>query len=448
MSQAPDRSEPLQVWLDYINSVNPREIELGLDRVGAVWARLARARVAPRVITVAGTNGKGTCVAALEALLIAGGRQVGCYTSPHIDRFNERIRINAVELSDAEICAALYQIDQQRQGIALSYFEFATLAALLSFHNAGVDVAVLEVGLGGRLDAVNIIDADVAVITSISLDHMDWLGDSREKIAREKAGIMRRATPAICADTDPPLAITAVAGEVQAELLLIGKQFGVQVDSDDGRWCFYGLDASRTDFQLAGLQTAGFNRESLAAAIQALAILDLHQVDIASVLASLRLAGRFEWRMDPASGQRLIFDVAHNPGAARSLARQLGEMRRADSFQGRIAAVMAVMADKDIEGITSSLQSVVDIWYIAQVDEPRCMPVAEATQRAAASIQQPIKAFSSADAALAAALADLQAGDIVLVTGSFYTVAALRHRTSALPQSATTEQVTATQTNT
>ncbi|MCI5106276.1 MAG: bifunctional tetrahydrofolate synthase/dihydrofolate synthase [Pseudomonadales bacterium] len=425
MSAAPGPGADLDAWLDYIALVNPRSIELGLERVGKVWAAMGAGPIARQVITVAGSNGKGSCVASLERLAAASKLRHGSYTSPHIHRFNERIRLQGEEVADERLIAALAAIDAARGETLLSYFEFATLAALSLFRDAELDLAILEVGLGGRLDAVNIIDADVAVITSISLDHMDWLGSTREQIAGEKAGIMRPGKPVVCADSEVPAAIPALAEQLQAPLYLINREFSCVSAEAARSWRFRGVDSQGRGLERP-LPALNLHPASIAASLQALLCLGMELPPLPEALGSLTVPGRCEWRQSRDGDRTLLFDVAHNPAAAGHLAQQLRGLRESGRIRGQIAVVLAVMADKDIEGIASSLQSEVDIWYIAQVDEPRCMPASEASQRVTAVLDRPVQAFDSAAKALDAALEATDSDDTVLVTGSFYTVAALR----------------------
>ena len=431
MPTAPAASAGLHDWLDYISAVNPREIELGLERVGQVWRQLGAGRPGQTVITVAGTNGKGTCVAALEDLLARGGYSVGCYTSPHLYHFSERVRIGGQPVADEQLCAAFATIDESRDGILLSYFEFATLAALLLFREANVDVAVLEVGLGGRLDAVNIIDADVAVITSISLDHTDWLGTDLEVIAGEKAGIMRAGRPVVCADRNPPTAIAAIAQELGAPLYTQGDQFSIRSDEQSASWQFRGVDARGETCVIDAISESSLRADNLAAAVQALLLADRLDHSCVPGLAGLQVAGRLQSCRDLASGRRLLLDVAHNPAAITNLVAWLQRFR-ADNPVSKIAVVMAVMADKDVEAMTAALQTGVDIWYIAQVDQARCMPAHEVAQIVARQGDQQVGAYSAVKPALTAALADTTEQDLVVVTGSFFTVAELKGLTGPL----------------
>lgn len=431
MPTAPAASASLSDWLDYISAVNPREIELGLDRVGRVWQQLGAGKPGQTVITVAGTNGKGSCVAALEDLLIRGGYSVGCYTSPHLHQFNERVAINGKPVTDEQLCAAFAIIDNARAGVLLSYFEFSTLAALIVFRDAPVDVAVLEVGLGGRLDAVNIVDADVAVITSISLDHTDWLGSDLELIAREKAGIMRAGKPVVCADRDPPLALAATARELGAKLYIQSQQYSILIDEQSKSWQFSGVDAQGETCLFDNIPESSLRPDNLAAAVQALLLAGRLERSCVAGLADLQLAGRLQSCRELASGRRLLLDVAHNPAAITNLVTWLQRFR-ARHPDSRIAVVMAVMADKDVETMTAALQTGVDIWYIAQVDQARCMPAHEVAQIVAKQGAQQTSIYSAVQPALKAALADTTEHDLVVVTGSFFTVAELDGLTGPL----------------
>lgn len=418
-------------WLDYIAKVHPREIELGLDRVRAVAARMQLTRPAPLVITVAGTNGKGSCVATLEALLEASGYRTAAYTSPHIHLFNERIRIAAENVADTPLCAAFAYIESCRAGVSLSYFEFATLAALWLFEHAGIDVAILEVGLGGRLDAVNLVDADVAIIASISLDHQDWLGDNVESIGAEKAGILRAGRAAIYAATDPPRSILARAAALAAPLSLLGREFGYR-EGPQQSWDFYGRNRDGDTVKWCDLPRPVLALSNVAAAIQALLLLPLrlNPDALAVTIGKLALAGRCELRRDKLSGRRVLLDVAHNPAGATMLAANLRRLRALNPDWQRIIAVVAVMADKDIEGMVAALESCVNIWYIAQVEESRCLPADTAVKRMKATgLQLQITDFDSVHNAYLAACQQATELDLILVTGSFHTVAAVRGMT-------------------
>lgn len=430
----PAKGSSLESWLSYISSVHPREIELGLDRTRRVADRLQLGKPAPTVITVAGTNGKGSCVATMEAILQRAGYKTGCYTSPHIHSFNERIRIDGHCVTDAALIAAFEAIEAKRGDETLSYFEFATLAGLYLFRESAVDVALLEVGLGGRLDAVNIIDADVAIISSIGIDHVDWLGDDIESIAAEKAGIMRAGMPAVFGGDSPPAALSARADEIGAPLLRAGHDYRYEAATEAGQWHWFGRRRDGSAVEWRNLPLPRLLLANVAAALQALMLLPLtiECTQLGEALAQVRLMARFELRRDSVTGRTVICDVAHNPAAMQQLAILLERYRAQNQGRGRLAVVLAVMADKDVRGMITALESCVDIWYIAQVDQARSMAAHEVAQilksvGKGADLAS-IDGFSSAETAYEAACAQTGADDTVLVTGSFYTVAALHAR--------------------
>lgn len=423
----------LESWLQYISSVHPREIELGLGRTRSVAANLGLGKPAPLVVTVAGTNGKGSCVATMESVLQQAGFKTGCYTSPHIHVFNERIRINSNNVSDNSLIAAFEAIEEARNGETLSYFEFATLAGLYLFQENKVDVALLEVGLGGRLDAVNIVDADVALISSIGIDHTDWLGDDIESIATEKAGIMRANSPTVFGGERLPTAIIERARQLGSALLVYGRDFQAQENVTNGTWHWNGQvpNGKATAVSWPDLPIPSLVLSNVAASLQALKLLpiNLEIEQVALALEKLELAGRFEKRRDLHNGRAVIFDVAHNPDAMQQLAIRLQRYKAQNMGAGRIAAVFAVMTDKDVTGMITALEYCVDIWYIAQVDEARSMAADEVAQTMKGvgfpSNQGHILQFDSVESAYRAACDQTDAKDAVLVTGSFFTVAAV-----------------------
>lgn len=424
-----DKGSSLDSWLQYIASVHPREIELGLARTQSVACRLGISKPAPLVVTVAGTNGKGSCVRAMEAILQQSGYTTGAYTSPHIHQFNERIRIAGNPVDDQLVVNAFADIDVAREGESLSYFEFATLAALYLFSKSDVDVTLLEVGLGGRLDAVNIIDPDVSVIASIGIDHTDWLGEDIEAIAAEKAGIMRENTPIVFGGAVLPKAVSNAAKALSAPLYRQGYEFSHE---DEGQsWCWQGKSASGESNVLSSLPIPALALPNVATALQALSLLplELQQSNIVLALSVLRLAGRFDCRRDITSARTVIFDVAHNPDAMELLAANLLRYRQQNKGSGRVAVVFSAMADKDVRGMLRALESCVDIWYIAQVDQARSMAadkVAQTMKSVRISGAMPhYRLFDSVELAYSAACEQLEQEDIVLVTGSFFTVAAV-----------------------
>jgi len=430
----PAKGSSLESWLQYISSVHPREIELGLGRSQRVAANLGLGKPAALVVTVAGTNGKGSCVATMEAVLQRSGFKTGCYTSPHIHVFNERIRIDGAAVTDASLISAFEAIDDARDNESLSYFEFATLAGLYLFTEQQIDVALLEVGLGGRLDAVNIVDADVAVISSIGIDHTDWLGDDLESIAAEKAGIMRADVPTVYGGEHPPLAIVQRANELNSALLLRGEHFHFNEDEKTQSWRWDGHKGQGGKAQSVSwrdLPRPSLLLSNVATALQALQQLPI-QLQIGPVraaLAELRLDGRFERCIDPISGRTVILDVAHNPAAMAEVAGGIQRYKAQNSSCGRVSVVLGMMADKDVEGMITALEYCVDIWYIAQVDQARSMAAHEVAQAMKSVGITPDKAqiqlFDTVESAYRAACDQGSAEDVVLVTGSFFTVAAV-----------------------
>ena len=366
-------------------------------------------------------------MALTEAVLLAAGYQTAAYTSPHIHRYNERLRINGRDVEDASLCEAFEAVAAARGEVSLTYFEFGTLAALWIIAAARPDVAILEVGMGGRLDAVNIIDTDIAIISHLGLDHQDWLGHDLDSIGYEKAGIMRSGKPVICGDTELPDRVTAHARSLSAPVYQQGRRFG-WLAAEQGHWHWWGEDRQGRALRFTDLPPCRLHRDNCATALQAIALLPLAIPDaaISRAVAGVQVPGRFEMMVDQASGQRVLFDVAHNPSAAALLARQLRALQEQDPSIGRIAVVLAMMADKDVKGFLGNLESVVDIWYIAGVDQPRAMAADKLAQiadesglnRSHAVYGNPLEAYRGCTR---------EAGvDLVVITGSFFTVAAVR----------------------
>lgn len=411
------RFDSLADWLRWQETLHPREVELGLDRVRAVAERLDLLRPACPVITVGGTNGKGSTLACLEAIYTRAGYRTGLYTSPHLIRYNERIRIGQCEAGDADIMAAFAAVDRARGDTSLTYFEFGTLAALWLCRQTAVDVMLLEVGLGGRLDAVNILDADVAVVTSIGLDHMDWLGGTRELIAREKAGIFRAGRPAICAEPDPPADLAAVAGECGAHWYALNHTFGHR-RGRDGHWDWWSLQREWTDLPLPALG-AGVQLHNAAAALMAIDCLQsrlpVARAAVTAGLTAARVPGRCQCLKH--AGVELVLDVAHNSQAADALADWL----RDRPVTGRTRAVYAGLADKDVRTVTAPLLPAVDCWYVGSLSGTRARH-ADSVLPVLAQAGADATAFGDVASALRAALADSRPGDRVLVFGSFLTV--------------------------
>jgi len=411
----------LEWWLEKIESIHPEEVELGLDRVSTVARRLGLLPVSRPVIVVAGTNGKGTVVAVLEALLNEAGYSTGAFTSPHLLRFNERIRVSGTEAADAEIVDAFVAIEGARDAISLTYFEFATLAALLVFEARRPDVLILEVGLGGRLDAVNIVDSSVSVITSIDLDHQGWLGESRGAIAREKCGILRRATPAVIGERDPPPELVeAVERAGATPALYIGKQYSVI--AGNGEWGAELRGAGGTPMRLSPQGRGALLPENIATALQAALLLDvkLSDSDIHRALRRAVLPGRRQARQ--VQGRHYVLDVAHNPAAVLKLKEYL----EATPVRGKTVAVFSIMADKDAREVIRAVDGCFDAWFLA--DQPGNKRAARAADLALllnTSGQPGVSISETPGKALRLAQNATGPDDRLVIFGSFYTVAAV-----------------------
>jgi dihydrofolate synthase/folylpolyglutamate synthase len=408
----------LDDWLEWQQSLHPNAIDLGLERVSRVLARTGWRGPTRPVITVGGTNGKGSCVALLDALLRAGGYRVGTFTSPHLVDYRERICLDGAWVSEASLVAAFERIADALGGDSLTFFEFNTLAALLVFETWAPDAIVLEVGLGGRLDAVNVVDADVAVVVSVALDHMEWLGPDLESIGREKAGIFRRARPAVCGMAEPPGALLDVAAEVGATLLLRGRDFDL-TEHVDGHWDFrdgHGVLARLPAPALEGVAQAGNAATVLAALRQLADRMPLGRAAIESGLTKVRLPGRFQ-RVHGAGGIEWVLDVAHNPAAAATLAANLAR----HPVRGRTVAVCGMLDDKDVGGVLNALRDRIDRWFAATTEGPRGLADAALAARARGVGIEMTEAGSVADAMRQAALG-AGGGDRIVVFGSFHTV--------------------------
>ena len=409
----------LAQWLRHATALHEREIVLGLERVRAVWVRMGPPSAPPRrVVTVAGTNGKGSCVAVLEAVARAAGWRVGAYTSPHLLSFNERVRLDGRPVDDAALCRGMDNVERARRGVHLTWFEFTTLAALDALWREGLDLAVLEVGLGGRLDAVNLIDAELAVLAPVMLDHCDWLGEDRESIGAEKAGVFRAGRPVVCADADPPRSALERAGALGCPWHQRGREFAA--GDPESRWDWHGAKGRR----LRALAPSPLPVESLSAALEAAALLDCWPADatLRECLASLRLAGRWQAaRLGPATAR---LDIAHNPAAAAYVARRW----QALAVSGQRVVLFGALSDKDLDGMISALSECADHWLFA--DLPGVARAADAGSLARRARRLGVRSSRTVpDVAggLRALAGSLAPDDSVLVTGSCHTVgAALR----------------------
>lgn len=412
------RFQGLGEWLDWQQSLHSTAIDLGLDRAGRVLVRTGWRRAACPVITVGGTNGKGSCVALLAAMLRASGRRVATFTSPHLVDYRERIRIDSEPVSAASIVAAFERIADALAQDSLTFFEFNALAALLVFETAAPDAIILEVGMGGRLDAVNLVDADVAVIVSVGLDHMEWLGPDVESIGREKAGIMRRARPVVVGMPAPPRSVLDAAQQLGSDLRLRGRDFD-GVERPDGTWTYRdsgvelaGLPAPA----LAGVVQVGNAATALAALRSLSGRLALGRSAVEEGLRRVRLPGRFQ-RVADRRGFEWVLDVAHNPDSARTLAANLARY----PATGCTIAVCGMLGDKDVEGVVGCLAASATRWIAAGTDGPRGLDCSSLAARAAARGIAMEHGGGIADAMdLAASMAG--PGDRIVVFGSFHTV--------------------------
>lgn len=404
-------------WLSYLEQLHPKSIALGLDRVGLVREKLGLNPDFP-VVTIGGTNGKGSTCAMLERIYLEAGYRVACYTSPHLLRYNERVRINGIEATDEELCLAFEAIEQARGATPLTYFEFGTLAAMWHFMRAGVDVAILEVGLGGRLDAVNIFEPACAVVTSVDLDHMDYLGTTRESIGREKAGIFRSGVPALSGDPNPPATLSEYAHEIGADYRQFGQHFNFELQND--HWEFISAETRLDGLPLPALNGSFqlYNAACVIEVVQCLhACLPVTKSAINAGLQHVALAGRFQVL---GTKPRIILDVAHNPHAAQGLAENL----RRTAVRGRTVGVCAMLADKDMTGVARALIGEIDEWYVAGIQHARgaeAMTLLGCLQ----TVSSDAKARSFDDVIIAFRQACLGVGenDRIVVFGSFYTVA-------------------------
>ncbi|HSI24502.1 MAG TPA: bifunctional tetrahydrofolate synthase/dihydrofolate synthase [Methylotenera sp.] len=416
-------------WLAYIEALHPKAIAMGLDRVKSVIDKLQINPTFP-IITVAGTNGKGSVCAMLSHIYTQAGYRVGCYTSPHINHYSERVTVNLQPIADDDLCAAFAAVEAARGSVALTYFEMGTLAAMRHFCRQQLDVCILEIGLGGRLDAVNAFEPNCAIVTTIALDHMEFLGDTREKIGYEKAGVFRTDKLAVCGDENPPDSLVEYAKKIGANLQLIQRDFQVKKTNDGWQ---YSDEKNHLDLPKLGL-IGDFQLNNAACVVRTL----LHLSDILPIaisehsnaglqdnirkaLSTVHLMGRFQQLR---SNPQVIVDVAHNPHAAKSLAQNLKSI----PCEGKTLAVFGMLADKDIAGTMEAVQAEIDVWYLADIQSLRGSKAHEIQQILhkvlfKAECKTPSYLFENVTAALAAAYIDADKNDRIIVFGSFYTVA-------------------------
>lgn len=413
----------LSQWLDYLEALHPTDIDLGLDRLRQVAERLDVTSLDCQVVTIAGTNGKGSTVALLDSVLRAAGYRTGCYTSPHFLHYNERITLNGQPVSDALICDAFRRIEQARGGTSLTYFEFGTLASFLIFADQQPDVAILEVGLGGRLDAVNLIDPDVAVVTTIALDHESWLGSDLEQIGREKAGIFRPDIPVIIGSAQMVNSVRETAKQLGAASIdQLGHEYDWQAADSGWNWQQRTPEGviSQQYLQLPALTLPTDNAATVIQVIQRLA-LPVPAQALYQGLADAQLTGRMQ-RLG-----RFMLDVAHNPHAAEYVIRQLPQI------PGKRVALLGMLDDKDIESVLNIVAPHFDAWYLVQLEGPRATPVKRIEAHLRSLGCDNIRCFDSVADAIEPVAADTSDQDLVFVFGSFYTVAGILAERDRLP---------------
>jgi len=412
----------LNEWLGLLESRHSRTIDLGLERSREVWERMGSPCPAGQIFTVAGTNGKGSTVAYLGGMLRALGYSFGSYTTPHLFRYNERVQVNGTDVSDGQLVATFELVEAARGDVSLSYFEFGTLAAISLMNVAGLDFAIMEVGLGGRLDAVNILDANCAIITSIGLDHQEYLGDDRESIGREKAGIIRRNRPLVCGETDPPASVIAEASRLQAPVFRRGLDFNAVDDQESIRFT-----KGETVFLIRRPQMIGQHQvNNLATALAALLELvpdaSNHVHQLVRGLASVSLAGRLQQVSDH---PRVYIDVGHNALAAEAILEALSKIMGRDA-ESNCHCVIGMLADKDAAAVAQILEPAVSSWYCAGLGGERGQTGEElATRIRAGAVNAKVISCADVDTALDAALGALSrecpSPAYVLVFGSFLT---------------------------
>ncbi|OUR72206.1 bifunctional folylpolyglutamate synthase/dihydrofolate synthase [Methylophaga sp. 41_12_T18] len=415
------RFDSLSEWLAWQETLHFTEVDPGLARIGEVWQRLRnKAKLPFTVITVAGTNGKGSSVALLDSILSAAGYKTGTYTSPHLLRYNERICVAGQPCSDNDICQTFERIDQVRQDVSLTYFEFATLAAIDIFCQQDVDIVILEVGMGGRLDAVNLFDADIALITPISLDHTAWLGNDREQISAEKAGIIRAEQAVVCSESTPAATVLDKAARLNANCFIAEQAYFSDIQASIWHW--HNADYNWKNLPLPAL-VGNYQLQNAAAVLQVIALLKQYnfQIDLTAIkygLQHVSLAGRFQ--VIEGTVKRIL-DVTHNHQGACNLADLLGEL--SDKVQTH--AVLAMLKDKDIDAVIAPLKSVINKWYIAGLDGSRGMTAAALTEKVATIVgsQKTINCLTVKQA-YQQAMVDSEQDDRVLIFGSFHTVEA------------------------
>lgn len=413
------RFETLAGWLQWQETLHFTEVDPGLERIGQVWNKLGGSKQLPfTVITVAGTNGKGSSVAMLESILRQAGYKTGTYTSPHLLSYNERICINNQPCDDTTICDSFQRIDHSRADTSLTYFEFATLAAVDIFQQQEIDICILEVGMGGRLDAVNLFDTDIALITPISLDHTHWLGTNREAIGFEKAGIITPGKPVVCSE-EPPLSVEKHADSLDSKVYKRGRNFNIKVNESSWQWLSESVQRNQLSYPAL---EGDYQIQNAAAVVQVISLLNkasfrISDDDINQGLSSVKLAGRFQRIKD--GNVDLILDVTHNQQGANNLDKLLSKNKPT----GKTLAVIGMLKDKDAAAIASTLKHVVDEWYLASLTGSRAMTAEQLAQQFSSTIDvADTHQFDSVELAYQQAKNESTTDDQIIVFGSFHTV--------------------------
>ena len=408
----PKRS--LEHWLSYIETLNPEEIELGLDRIRPVYEKLINSPLAEKIILVGGTNGKGSTVEYLSELLRDKNKRVGTYTSPHLFSFNERIRINGKECSDSSILNSFMTVERARESIPLTYFEFSTLAAIQIFSESELDVVILEVGLGGRLDAVNVVEPDISILTNVELDHQDWLGNNREVIGKEKADIFREGKPAVLAQKNLPKSVFQEAIRKEAVLYTLNTDFGYEIDELADNWSYF-FSKDDKNLTISKINLTNLSVESASAALTTFILLgEEFNEDLKKVIEKTNLKGRCELIKN-----KFLLDVSHNPAAVQNLKHFI---RRNFKTRNRIVAVFGVMSDKDVLGMVEPIKKIVSRWYVTSPEIGRAMKTSKLTSLLRESTDREIIEVDRVKDAVRRAFKDSSEETLILVLGSFYTV--------------------------
>ena len=407
------KENSLEYWLDYIQTVGSKEIDLGLQRIKPIYEQLIKSKIASKVIVVGGTNGKGTTTEFLGQLLVSKHKTVGTFTSPHLFNFNERIKINGKSVSDESIIESFKLIEESRGSTNLTYFDFSTLAALLIFNKSNVDYMVLEIGLGGRLDPVNIVDSDIAILTNVELDHQDWLGEDRESIGKEKADIFKLHKPVIIGQHEVPNSVHEKILETKNQTFCVGKEFDYQVDDLNKKWTFTFKGERQVSY--ADIKLNSFSVSSISCALAAFCLLEEEiSLDMDAVFNSVDLKGRCEL-----IDNRYLLDVSHNESSARFLSSFI-ERNFEDGTV--INAVFGVMEDKDVNSILEPLATRINKWYVTSADIERSMATEKLGDIINSKYPKDMELVGSVTEACIKAQEETEEGGLVLIFGSFYTV--------------------------